>query len=100
MSIFVLKTHEPPTRHPYHGGTDHDPLDRLKITVHPTLQAAQAAAQASYERQYGVNEGIDPNDDPDEEYVRLNWIGDDYAHDDGYHEVEYGIEEFENFVPA
>jgi hypothetical protein len=91
MIIYVLKAYEPDPdlRNPdvTRRAQEPDALDRIKVSVHTSLEAAQAGAQASFDKAYKNP----PATGEDDEQINLEWIGNTAMNDT--HEAEYEIEE-------
>jgi hypothetical protein len=86
-TMYVLKCYEPPLRDPFtRRDPEPDPLDRVKVSLHASLEAAQAAGQKSFDDLLGEEIA----EDVDERFV-LDWgIGGLSAVDD-MREAEYEI---------
>lgn len=99
MPVYVLKAYEPSRdlRHPdvTRRDSEPDPLDRVKVSLHATVEAAQEAGQKSYDHAY--DNPPPSGDDEDDDHFVLDWgiTGLDAVED--MCEAEYEIQVFEGF---
>jgi hypothetical protein len=91
VPVYVLKCYEPPLRDPFtRRDPEPDPLDRVKVSLHASLEAAQAAGQKSFDDLLGDEIA----EDVDERFV-LDWGIDGLSAVDDMREAEYEIQVFE-----